>query len=338
MEPDVPAHIQRCYCPAQRESDSVGVNSALAVSAVLPSGPCASRCTRSPAGVAIRRKGARSKTAPGSKFERVYLAVGVQADQFHQQHGRQGTMNHQPRISLIDRGIGPVVVDAMAVERESRKAKQQSRIRDDGSGPGACRDLRKYPSFRGGNRRARLAINDVLLLFDAQVARLGNAVSDGHECQLSRFSFFFGDVSDDRLPTCGLTDQQGLRKAHACPGEHALGSSNRRHEAAAPGWPSTPSPEPGTRDQKKNQCQSGGNGDPCANFVIESSSVAAAASTGASAIELLGFFSSADPIEIGCCHWLVLCDGRRGVAAAVGALSSRGARTLSSCAANLANS
>src|SRR5208337_2186293 len=43
-------------------SSTVVAKSALAVIVVLPSGPCASRCTCSPTGVPIRRKGARSKS------------------------------------------------------------------------------------------------------------------------------------------------------------------------------------------------------------------------------------------------------------------------------------
>src|SRR5208283_356224 len=91
----------------------------------------------------------------------------------------------------------------------------------------------EFAGLGGADRRAGFAIDDVLLLFDADFAVLVDAVRDGHKRQFSRPSFLSGNISDHRLPASRLADQERLQEAHAGAGKHAPRQLDRRHKAAA---------------------------------------------------------------------------------------------------------
>ena len=54
-----------------------------------------------------------------SERESGHRPMRVEAHQFHQQDGREWSMDYQAGICFRSRGIGSVIVDAMRVERES---------------------------------------------------------------------------------------------------------------------------------------------------------------------------------------------------------------------------
>src|SRR5271157_2865203 len=101
-----------------------------------------------------------------------------------------------------------------------------------------------------------------------------------------------------RITDCrraGWPIKSGFWKRMRAPANMRLGSSIGGIKPPRWGWPSRPSRDCGTRGRKKNHCHNGGNGDPGTNSVVVSSSVAAAACTGASAIN--SSVSSVRPIQ-----------------------------------------
>src|ERR1700737_2531288 len=107
-------------------------------------------------------------------------------------------MDDQVRISLLVTRVGPVVVDTMAVEGQSRITKQERRVWLDTAGPLGHSVVTLRCWCRRRSRRRRITVDDVLLLGDAGHAIATGNVFNCHERQraaLPRFFLFFKDAA-----------------------------------------------------------------------------------------------------------------------------------------------
>ena len=94
----------------------------------------------------------------------------VRLQQIEQQRRDQRTVYDESRVPLDVRRVPPVVVNAVCVERERRKAKEERLSRPHGVSP--CGIPRQRPRARSpprGGRRRRITIHEILLLLDGDV-------------------------------------------------------------------------------------------------------------------------------------------------------------------------
>ncbi len=153
---------------------------------------------------------------------RVGAAEGAQV-----QGGDQRAVHHQAAVAFGFGDVGPVVMDAVAVEGYGAVAKQQGAGRRDRLAP-VTSDQRLAAA---GLRRAGLAVDDVLLFADGQLAVLQVVVLHGDEQQRAGAAVLFLDVLDGRYPAGFATHPQWLDELDTAAGPHAVAVVGRRQEA-----------------------------------------------------------------------------------------------------------
>ncbi|MOA00456.1 hypothetical protein D3C78_1198180 [compost metagenome] len=137
-------------------------------------------------------------------------------------------MHHQPRIALGLGDVGPVVVDAVAVEGDGGIAEQQGRRRHHALTPLAFRRGLAGAEFR----RGRLAVDDVLLLTHGQAAVLHEVVANGDEQQRSGAADLLFDLQNGADPRHLAADTQRFVELEAPAGGHAVATIGWRQETA----------------------------------------------------------------------------------------------------------
>src|SRR5690606_30569558 len=161
------------------------------------------------------------------KAPQASLGIGP-AERPQAQGGNQRPMHHQPRIAFGCSGVGPVIMDAMTIEGNGGIAEQQGRARCDRLLPIALGQCRAGGEFW----RAGLAVDDVLLLADCQLAVLQIIVLDGHEQQRAGAALLLFNLEDGG-DACGINSgPQRLVKLDTPAGPHAVAVVRRRQKAA----------------------------------------------------------------------------------------------------------
>src|SRR5690606_16771391 len=196
---------------------------------------------RDTAGIACPQLGlARRHDAP-AHFERLrrdqrahtpvgktpYAGFGYCPAEGTQVQGRdQRAVHHQARVALGLGDVGPVVMNAVAIEGDGRIAEQQRRSGLDPLAPVAFR----HWITAGELWRGRLAVDDVLLLTDGQPAVLQVVMTQGYEQQRTRAADLFLDIENGGGASGFAAYLQRLVEFQTPARPHAIAIAGRRQE------------------------------------------------------------------------------------------------------------
>src|SRR5690348_17340290 len=132
--------------------------------------------------------------------------------------------------------IAAIVVNAVAVERQGRIAKQQRPLRADFPDPrraGGCRLRLRRRIVRFGS----LPVNDIVLFDQGQTFPVADFMPYDDEDQWPAAALFMVHVNDPRNSRYLLSHAQRALELHAIAGEHAPRQRHRRKKLSALGVP-----------------------------------------------------------------------------------------------------
>ena len=174
---------------------------------------------------------------------------GWHGAQVRLEHSHQGPVDNQAGITLAAGDIRLVVVDAVAVEGERRKAEQQHSSGNPSRPGGVGRCGLGGPRLLAGLRG--LAIDDVMLLDEREAARATDRMFHRHEHHRARRTGLGLDRFDGRDTPDRLADPERFTvEGEPAAGPHAARQRHRRQEVARSGCPSAPIFEARTTSRK----------------------------------------------------------------------------------------
>jgi hypothetical protein len=172
----------------------------------------------------------RAEAERGRPPPRRVAARGIQ-----QQHRLERAMDDQAGVFLPARGVGQVVVDAVAVERQGGEAEQDHLVDGGRLAPGRVGGRR----LRGG-RGVDVGHGDedeVLLLFHREPPLAGDPVANGDEDHGPGLARLLADLEDLGLAVQGVADAWGVVKGEATARPHPPLQRHGREEPAPLGMP-----------------------------------------------------------------------------------------------------
>src|SRR5690606_31761150 len=170
------------------------------------------------------RRDQRAHTPVGKTL---YACFGYRPAEGTQVQGcDQRAVHHQARVALGLGDVGPVVMNAVAIEGDRRIAEQQRRSGLDPLAPVAFR----HWITAGELWRGRLAVDDVLLLTDGQPAVLQVVMTQGYEQQRTRAADLFLDIENGGGASGFAAYLQRLVELQTSARPHAIAIAGRRQE------------------------------------------------------------------------------------------------------------